>query len=227
MKKTTIITFARLLAIVFLIAIVFYFLCLHFRYSPWETIKEPAPLCEAGKTAVSKSRICYPPFLVPATERTEYAWDTGNNLLHRESIVEEIDEYLYEIGYINQLNDIVGGINGIPIRMAPYRFFIVSLEPTIVIMTDYDYGSIERKSIAGLCGKMNSQYIHYSKYLANGYHYGTLIPKMSSYKWFAPKYTKEIQNVTKEDGRFFIKTKTATLIFSDNEYGGLNGVTRQ
>lgn len=222
-KRTTVVS----LAIFFLIAILFYTYLLRIKCSPWKTIQEDAPLCEAGKTAISKSRICYPPFFVPAAEWAEHAWDTGDNLLRRDSIIEEVDKYLYDIGFINQLNDIVGCVNGIDQRIAPYRFFIVSLEPTIVIMTDYDYGSIENKSNAELCGQLNNRYFSYSKYMVNGYHYGSSLPKISSYKWFAPKYTKNIQVVNKDGNIFTIKTTTTNLIYGDKEVDGWYSITRK
>lgn len=206
--------------VIFIIAIAFYHYFLSIRRSPWTIIQEDAPLCSGGKTAVSKSRVCYPPFIVPAAEWTEYAWDTGDSLLRRESIIGEIDKYLYEIGFIKQLNDVVGCVNDIDQRIAPYRFFIVNLEPTIVIMTDYDYGSIERKSNAELCGSLNDNYIHYSKYLVNVFHYGSSVPKCLNYKWFSPGYSNDIQDVEKDGASFIIKTKTATLVFDDIENNG-------
>ena len=212
---------------IFSFALIFYVLCIQIRRTSWKIIQEDAPLCKSGKVAISKSRICYPPFFVPATEWTEYAWDTGDHLVRRDSIIEEIDEYLFSIGFINQLNDVVGCVNDIEQRIAPYRFFIVSLEPTIVVMTDYDYGSIENKSNIAICGQLNDQYFFYSKYLVNGYHYGSTIPKVSSYKWFSPKYTEDIQDVMKKDGSFIIRTKTATLEFGDAKDKSWYPITRR
>lgn len=215
------------LIILFFIAILFYVFFLRIKCSPWETVQEDAPLCPTGKMAISKSRVCYPPFFVPAVEWSEYAWDIGNQLLHMKSIIGEVDKYLYGIGFIEKLNDIVGCVNDIDQRIAPYRFFIVSLEPTIVIMTDYNYGSIENRSNADLCGKLNDECFSYSKYLVNGYHYGSSVPKMSSYKWFAPKYTDGIQDVVKDGKSFIIKTKTATLVFDEDENNGWYSIARQ
>lgn len=222
-KRTTVIS----LVIVCLIAIVFYSFLLRVRCSPWKSIQEDAPLCEVGKTAISKSRVCYPPIFVPAVEWTEYAWDTGNHLLHRNSIVKEIDDHLKKIKFIKKQKPLESYVNDIQQHIAPYRFFIVSLEPTIVVMIDYDYGNIERKSRVELCGNLNEQYIDYSKYLVNAYHYGSSVSKSSNYKWFSPKYTKEIQEVVSDGQVFTIQTKTAKLIFGDKEKDGWYSITRQ
>ena len=194
---------------------------------PWETIQEDAPLCGAGKMAVSKSRVCYPPFFVPATEWTERGWDTGNQIINQISIVEGIDKHLDKIGFIKQQEAIQGWVNNIQQRMAPYRFFIVSVDPVIVVMTSYDYGTVENKSNVELASKLTEQHLGYSPYLVNGYHYGSSVPKMSNYKWFSPKYTKNIQEVIKDGQTFTIQTKTGTLIFGDAEKNGWYLITRR
>ncbi len=163
---------------------------------------------------------------MPATEWTEYAWDTGDHLLRRDSIIEEIEEYLNEIGFINQQNDIVGWVDGIDQRIAPYRFFIVSLEPTIVIMTDYDYGSIENKSNVELCGQLNRQHFSYSKYLVNGYHYGSSIPRWQVTNGLRSIH-KRLQEAVAEGQEFTIQTKTANLHFGGKENDGWYSITRR
>ncbi|MCI0498610.1 MAG: hypothetical protein L0Y36_02870 [Planctomycetales bacterium] len=174
-----------------------------------------------------KSRICHPPVVVPAVEWTEYGWDIGNRIVPQISVVEDIDKYLKKIGFIKQQKPLEAYINNVQQHIAPYRFFIISLDPLVVVMTPYDYGETNRKSNAELASPMSKQHLTYSAHLVNGYHYGSSVPKSTSYKWFSPEQTKGIQEAAQDGKIFTIRTKSATLLFGDIENNGWYVVTRR
>jgi hypothetical protein len=188
--------------------------------SPWKVLQQESPLCAPHKAAVAKIRTCKPPPFVPATQWTEECWEVDGKTIQKYDVAKRIDKYLESIGFFRKQEAIEAWSEGVQQRVASHRFFIVSLKPTVVLMTPYDFGSTENKSINDLASVLNDRHL-ISTCLVNGYHYGRSVPEEQTYRWFSPDLRTEIQPVQKTEGSFRIAGDSVILTFGStktNEY---------
>lgn len=195
-------------------------LCCRRCSSAWTIAREDSPLVAPGKAAVSESRVCYPPFLVPATEWTEEAWDAGGKIITKPSVLKAIEKHLERIGFVQQQQGLSAYVDGVQQHIAPYRFFIVSLRPTVVLMTPYDYGTTDGKSNNELSGSLNKQVLDYGQYLVNAYHYGSQVPVAPDYKWFSPTLKTPILVVPRTNGEYAVEAPGVLLTYGTDASNG-------
>ena len=193
---------------------------------PWKAVHEEAPLCGPNTVAIAQSRTCYPPPYVPAAKWTEQGWEVDGTIIQKYDVAKRIDEYLASIGFFDKQKPIKSYLNDAQQRVASNRFFIVSLKPTVVIMTPYDFGITERKSNNDLASVLNDRHL-VSRYLVNGYHYGSSVPVEQDYRWFSPEFEKGIMDVSQKDGTYRIAEGSVVLTFGSTKTNKWYPITRE
>jgi hypothetical protein len=191
----------------------------------WRLVAQEAPLCAQDRTATALIRSCHPPPFVVAGDWVEEAWSVGESVIHKEDIASEIDAYLRTVGFIDRQKLVDAFSDGIQQRVAEHRFFIVSISPTIVIMTPRGHGDLHQRSLRDMASPLNDRILT-SDYLANGYHYGRSVPVAPTYQWFSPSVAGEIRPITVKNDRLVIEAGPVTLTFGERTTGNWYSVYR-
>jgi len=76
-------------------------------------------------------------------------------------------------------------VNGVRQRVAPYRIYLVSLEPDVAILVPHDFGTTAGKSLNEIFGP-RPQHSSVSDYLENHINIGTSVPFLHNAKWVSP-----------------------------------------
>jgi len=192
----------------------------------WEVIEQEAPWCGPHTEAVTKRRWLWPPPMVAAPERPETAWEVNGQIIKQASVARSISDHLSSIGFIERQETTQSRRGDVYERVAPFRFFIVSIKPTVVVMTDHNYGQVTGKAISELASNLHSRYL-YSFPLANGYHYGRSVPAERRYLWFSPDLETDIQPVMSANGQFRIDHDAVIVTFGGVAIDGFYTVVRQ
>lgn len=85
-------------------------------------------------------------------------------------------------------------IDGKQLRFAPAKFWIVSIDPTVVIMTPFEVPNPDSHSFIELSGAKNERAL-VSSTLANKYNYGSRIETSTSIQWFVVRSGTAISQV--------------------------------
>lgn len=164
--------------------------------APWRPLAEQdtnAPWCAPGKHPVEEVKMIKP-FLSLRRPYATSRWACSTWYKHNLSFFRDtIDSYLLDLKLINNWQKSQSSINGITQKLAPYKFTFVSIDPIIVIMRPYDFGSIYQ-STHSLVG--NPKPAVSSKYLLNYYEYGTKLPFQPDLLWFSPDLKIEPSKLT-------------------------------
>lgn len=196
-------------------------------YSSWVQIEQDAPWGRGQQKATTWKRTETPSSLmVVGAPLSEESWKTDGELLRTYDVSKSITLYLNAIGYIEQQKLTNGYSDGIQERVAENRFFIVSLKPTVVVMTPYEVASTEGKSRYELAGRLNKQVIS-SFPLINGYHFGSKVIRSPEYKWFSPDLKSGFQSARKEGTRWIIDNEKFRIVINPSTSKGWGSVERQ
>ncbi|MEQ1841604.1 MAG: hypothetical protein ABL994_14445 [Verrucomicrobiales bacterium] len=187
----------------------------------WKRSPDPnGPLTGEGKTAGQWTRRCKPT-IVPTADWDECLWDVNGKRVEHCDVGTEVTQFLEASGYVGQLERTDGWEHDVTVGKAKHRFFIVSLEPTVVIMTDHDRGSTEDRGVGALTGT----YIR-SSALDTVYYYGNRVPEAEAYSWFSPGISKSITEAIRKEEGWEIPVGGTILKIRDAAERGLRGVTR-
>jgi len=196
-------------------------------YSSWVQIEQDAPWGKGHQKATTWKRTETPSSLmVVGAPLSEESWKTDGKLLRTCDVSKSITRYLNSIGYIDQQKLTNGYSDGIQERVAENRFFIVSLKPTVVVMTPYEVNSTKGRSGYELAGRLSKQVIS-SFPLINGYHFGGKVIRSPKYKWFSPDLKSGIQSASKEGSRWIIDNKNFRIVINPSTSKGWSLVDRQ
>lgn len=92
---------------------------------------------------------------------------------------------LQNAGMYQQWPATTGSINSVPQRMAPFRFFLVSLFPTVVLMIPWEYGTLQGRSNNDILKDISSAQVSMDG-LVNGAELTTVIPYSPHVMWYSP-----------------------------------------
>ena len=196
-------------------------------YSSWTEVQEDAPWGDDRNRVTSWRRTETPSSLmVVGASLSEESWMVNGKHVRTLDVASSITGYLKRIGYIEKQRTINAYSNGIQERVAEHRFFIVSLQPTVVIMTPYTVGPIEGKSSYELRGSLSEQTLS-SFPLINRFHYGTRVARSSQYHWFSPDLRSAIQPVSRDGAQWIIDDESVRIVLSPSPSRDWMRVARQ
>lgn len=196
-------------------------------YGPWTPTNQDAPWCGNHNRATTWRRTETPSsFMVVGAPLVEESWRANGKSIRTRDVSESINRYLDGIGYIDQQRKTNGHSDGIQERVAEHRFFIVSLQPTVVVMTPYKVGPTDGKTTHELAGRLDEHVLD-SFPLVNGYHYGGRVVRSQEYKWFSPESKSGIQPARRDGSRWIIEDKNVRILITQATTGSWNSVDRQ
>ena len=180
---------------------------------PWQTdANVDTPWVAAGKQATQFSRnnnaIWQPKPIF------EVEWEDSKGRKHRvRDAFQSSDAFLLKTGDIPSWPASNAWTNDINLRVAPFRIFIVSITPTVVVMIPHDYGDLDGRSISDIVGK-RPQHESYSDRLINIVYYGTRVPYSNGTKWFSPDLNTPISDLQiNEQGVGVVQLRNGDLQF--------------
>ena len=139
-------------------------------------------------------------------------WHIPDNYL-KDSIT-----FLEKQGLLQQWPKSNSFIDGQESVLAPYKLYLVSIEPKIFILEPHDFGPIANHSISEIVGPQPDQCFLDSR-LLNYIEYGSEIPFASRLFWFSPELGVNLSEIDiKEDRQFSLNQAKVTLI-GKNENG--------
>lgn len=195
-------------------------------YSPWGQISVDAPYDSSGGKVETWQRSETPsPLMVVGAPVSQITWMINGKRVHQHKVAKAIDAYLEQVGYTRQQQTIGSYTDDLQHRVAKHRFFIVSLDPIVVIMTQHNYGVAENKSTYELAGRLNNQVLSSSPFV-NGYHYGSQVNRSSQYTWFSPDMHSGPTEVPRDTSGWRIETDRCSIVIIPSTSGAWNSVQR-
>ena len=122
-----------------------------------------------------------------AVYNTEWTTATGSRR-DAARIPTAIDHYLKQRGYFDQWPESGSSIGGYGVqRVAPFKFYVVAVDPLVVIMAPHDFGNPKgNRSIYNIVGPEPKQAFG-SPHMLNYIEYGTRLPYNTNLLWFSPE----------------------------------------
>ncbi|HVU09088.1 MAG TPA: hypothetical protein VHG89_11150 [Verrucomicrobiae bacterium] len=159
------------------------------RRTSWQVEAVDGPLNGTNSQSSTFIRQFVPPFYVPAPVTDERAWTTvrGKKLLFQD-VAKSIDSYCAAQPEFQKWKLLQSFVDGQQQRFAPYKFWIVSVDPIVVILTPFDIQNPDGHSNSELSGAVNERMemrAPMSGILVNCYNFGTEIENTPAIKWFA------------------------------------------
>ncbi len=188
----------------------FIFLFIYFSWKDEKSANNEMPWFAPNKQAVLQSRL--KPSIGPTGPirlyRWKYSW--GESEFPKE-IVEKIDEFFNEKKMIDEWASGLGTVNGISQRLAPYKIYIISVNPLVLIFEEYDYGDIKERSIFQIMGPVKERWGLQSRHLLNDYKYLTKFEYTGVLHWCSPDMDIHLTPVE------FLQTNTYTIPLPDGQ----------
>jgi hypothetical protein len=136
---------------------------------------------------------------------------------------DKIVSYLKRKRLLQSWPETQSNYNGYQQRLAPFKFYIVSVEPLVVIMIPHDFGEIRRANVA-IVGWHPEQAFRNS-FMINYFEYGTYLPFHENQLWFSQDLKiGPIPVPKKERGDLVIEHRKIELVFK--KQGGIYEVIR-
>ena len=157
-------------------------LCLGGCDGSWNVRHVEGPLVAPGQMAEQRYRAKDNWSGVPGQETI---WvDAKGNRYDLNKVGDSFTPFLQANGVLSTWPKTGGGSSGIDTRLAPYRIFIATLDPMIVILIPHDYGSPIGRSDSEIIGRRPAKSVRNS-YLINYVQYGTRIPFHENAEWLS------------------------------------------
>src|SRR5208282_2385334 len=150
---------------------------------PWAVERVDGPWNGPQSQSRQFVRNVVPPFFVPADESQERAWETlQKRKISCDRVAKDIDSYCEKLPEFRQWHTLQSFVDGQQLRFAPAKFWVVSIDPTVVVMVPFTVDP-DGKSNQELSGAVNLLAL-LSSVLVNEYNFGTEIEAASMICWF-------------------------------------------
>lgn len=154
---------------------------------PWREKHEPTPWISAGAEAKLFVREVEPgPFMVAGVTYDVVWRDRAGNDFSLNRYQDEIERFMVSTGVMRTWPESHSGNDRGIERLAPYRFTIVSVNPTVVLMSPFDFGSPIGRSESEILAPTNGRRCLGNHYLINDLECGTSAAYASGMVWFSP-----------------------------------------
>jgi hypothetical protein len=175
------------------------------RCGPWESVNEDTPWIAPGVLAKSERRFCEPPPFVIAGGGHEYVWIGPDGRRHEtwSEFGYPAETYLAANGQSLSWQPIDKGVNGTKQSRTPYRLTLVSVLPTVVLLTPHEYGPIVSLAFDDLLGprpKTSFPLGATEPYPLNDLGIGIRAPYAPTMLWFSPDLNQPPASVLVQGG---------------------------
>lgn len=125
--------------------------------------------------------------LMHTSDATDTVWVTASGKRRDMlQLSDSVDSYLKHLGYFDRWPESQSIVGSIRLRLAPFTFHIIAVEPTVVIMIPHDFGNPKgNRSTYDIVGQP-PRHSFQSRYMLNYIEYGTRLPYHSDILWFSP-----------------------------------------
>lgn len=148
------------------------------------------------------------------SEATDTVWVTASG--KRRDVLQlsdSVDSYLKRLGCFDQWPESQSSVGNIRLRLAPFTFHIVAMEPMVVIMVPHDFGNPKsNRSTYDIVGHQPKQAFG-CRYMLNYIEYGTTVPYHRDILWFSPDIgTAPLALTRRNDSELEIHHKRIRLV---------------
>ncbi len=180
-------------------------------YGRWRDSQEPSGLV-AGQIAKSVERTGTGTFWwdpMAGIPFTQFAWaDARGNKYKLRQIAFDVAHFIKQTTIYSAWPGTNSYVNGVQKRLAPFRFTLVSIKPTIVIMQPRDYGKLDR-STAEIVGER--EHAFYLPGLSNPLYYGAQLPSSTEIWWLSPDLNRPPQRLLLPEGSSVVEIREGQL----------------
>lgn len=164
---------------------------------PWRQEDDPTPWIAPGTRALLFFRQVEN-FGVTG----ERAWRDAQGRDHLvNDIQDDIEEFLYKSGMMARWPDSNSGNEHGTMRLAPFRFTVVTVNPTVVLMSPFDFGAPVGKSASELLAPIWNKRCLGNGYMVNWLECDITTPYATDMQWFSHDLGKWPAPIAWKDGR--------------------------
>lgn len=158
-------------------------------YESWQHVNEDAPFAAPLIRAKSVQRWSEPPRFIIAVGGYDHRWiEPGGKWMRPYEARRAAEKYLIDSGATDQWPETDSSIGSVNLRLAPYRFTIVSIFPTVVLMEPHRYPERKGRSTNEVLAPRPTQSVSSFSglILMNDFAYGTSGSYFPGMLWFSP-----------------------------------------
>ena len=172
--------------------------------APWTPLVKEGPLCGPDEIAVLESRE-YWSSIMAAGVSGDYRFRTPDGrTTDATRLSVKIISFLARQGHLARWPDSRSSIGGTVQKLAPYKIYLISVLPAIVVLAPHDYGDIsENRSNVDIVGWPPKESLGDSRIL-NHIFFGCRIPKSEPLLWFSPDLGVDITPLQKSIASEFV-----------------------
>jgi hypothetical protein len=164
---------------------------------PWRQLDDATPWIAPGTRALLFIR-SVEGFGVTA----ERAWRDASGRNHFvNGIQDDIEEFLHKTGLMAQWPDSHSGNEFGTERLAPFRFTVVTVNPTVVLMTPFDFGSPTGKSESGVLAPIGDKGCLGNHHMINPLECDIVALYAPEMQWFSHDLERSPAPIVWKDGR--------------------------
>jgi hypothetical protein len=140
------------------------------------------------------------------------------------SVGNAIDSYCAQLPDFTNRTELQAGMNNHQLRLAPAKFWIVSIEPTVVLMTPFLVANPDQHSLQELGGAVDEHAL-VSEILANRYNFSTNVEYAQSAKsiqWFIVGKSHELHTEQFNGDHLALTNGDMVLVLTRRAAGGID-----
>lgn len=178
---------------------------------PWLREDDPAPWIAANTRAVPVYR---------QSEgfggvRTERVWrDPSGRSISRFDTQDDIREFMLAAGMFNNWPESNFAAQYGTARIAPFRFVVVSINPTVVLMTPFEFGSPDGRSLSELIAPIGDKGCLGIGYMVNDLECDITAIYAPDMQWFSHDLKQQPAPITWRDGRAELPLRDEVLVLT-------------
>jgi hypothetical protein len=187
-------------------------------HGPWQERNNPAPWVAVGKPAKLYIRAVYPgPFIV-AGDTSEAVWqDDRGNRFALSRYQDRIERFMIKTEMMKHWQDSNSANDRGTYKLAPYRLTLLSINPMVLVMTPFDFGSIKGRSESMILEPTRGRRCLGSHYVINDLECGTSAPFGNAMLWFSPDLDVAPTAIVWRAGRATIELRSREVLSLSRE----------
>jgi len=182
---------------------------------PWRFESADGPLNGPGSHSDTFVRALTPPPCVIAVEQQQRGWSRfRGGMLTEDALAKTLDSYCAKLPEFDKWVRLQAYVDDVQLRFAPAKFWVVSIDPIVVVLTPFAVSNPDLHSLRDLCGAADERRALVSSILANSYNFGTNIEASSSLQWFVVGRSHHLSTVRFDSPDLRLTVDGAVLVFT-------------
>ncbi len=190
---------------------------------PWRFESADGPLNGPGSQSGIFVRTLTPPPLVVAVEQQQRGWSrVRDGMLTEDTIAKTLDSYCAKLPEFDQWIRLQAYMDDVQLRFAPAKFWIVSIDPIVVVLTPFAISNPDSHSLRDLGGAADERRALVSSIFANRYNFGTNIEASSSLQWFVVGSDHRLSSERFDSSELRLTADRAVLVLTKGSDGKIH-----